>query len=103
VLWNLKICQYFSESISKILSLKIESFRNFAAILEIVEKCNFKMLTKLKILERIVYVISQLICLWSRKFAQGGGEILPKVLPQVSAKFCQNFITWFKMSPKPQH
>jgi len=37
----------------------------------------------MKIFESIVYVISQIICLWGREIAQEGGEIFPKVLPKL--------------------
>jgi len=44
------------------LVLKIESFQNFATIFKIYAKIvNFKILTKMKIPESVVYVISQLI------------------------------------------
>jgi len=41
----------------------------------------------MKILENIVYVISQLILLGCREIGQGGGKILPYVSPNVSSKF----------------
>jgi len=44
----------------------------------------------MKIMESIVYVISQVISFGGREIVQGGGEILQKVLPKVSAKFCGN-------------
>jgi len=45
----------------------------------------------MKILEIIVYVISQLIFFGGRELAREGGEILPKVSQKVSEKFWQNF------------
>jgi len=48
------------------------------------------MWTKMKILQRIVYVISQLIVLGGREIAQGGGEILPTFTANVSSKFWEN-------------
>jgi len=55
------------------------------------------MLTKTKISESIVYVISQLICLGGREIAQEGRNI-PEVSPKLRAQFWE-----FKISPQPQH
>jgi len=54
--------QYFKEIFAKMSALKIESFqKQFHNILNFGENCNFKIWTKMKLLESIVYVISQLI------------------------------------------
>jgi len=45
----------------------------------------------MKLLESIVYVISQLIFFGGRKIVQGGGEILPKVSFKDLSKFWVNF------------
>jgi len=45
----------------------------------------------MKILEGIVYVISELIFLGGREIAQEGGKILPKVLQKLKAKFWDFF------------
>jgi len=47
----------------------------------------------MKILESIVYVISQLICLGGREIAEEGGKILPKISPKASAKFWESFLS----------
>jgi len=47
------------------------------------QNCDFKILTKIKISERIVYVISQIIFLGGREIAQEGSERLPKVSPKL--------------------
>jgi len=64
-------------------------------------------LTKIKISERIVYVIFQQIFFGGREIAQERGEILPKVSPILYAKFWENSVgSKFhqnKMSPKLQH
>jgi len=46
---------------------KIKSFKNFATSLKIGKNGNFKMLAKIKIMESIVYVISELIFLRAGK------------------------------------
>jgi len=51
------------------------------------------MLTKMKISESILYVISQVIFLGCREKAQEKGEILPEVLQKLKAKFCENFVS----------
>jgi len=47
----------------------------------------------MKILESIVYVISQFIVLGGREIALGGSEILPKVSPKVAPKICEDFVS----------
>jgi len=47
-------------------------------------------LTKIKISESIVYVISQLILLGGREISQEGGEIFSKVSPKLQATFWEN-------------
>jgi len=51
------------------------------------KNCNFKILSKMKVMESIVYVISQLILFGDREIVQEGGEVLLKVLPTISAIF----------------
>jgi len=71
---------------------KNEMFPKFCHNIQNFSKnCNFKILTKMKILESIVYVISQLF-FWGKEITRGGGEILPKVLPKLKAKFWENFV-----------
>jgi len=77
-----------NEGFATILALKIESFRNIATIFKIsakivISKCWQKLE---KILESIVYVISQLIFFGGSLIVQGGSEELPIVSPKVSAK-----------------
>jgi len=48
------------------------------------KNCNFKLFTKMKISESVVYVISQII-FGGREIAQEGGKILPKVSPKLKA------------------
>jgi len=70
------------------LALKIESFRVFATVKKNYGiYCNFKILSKMKMLQSIVYLINQLIFFGGREIAQGGGESKPKV----SLKFSVNF------------
>jgi len=60
-----------------------EIFENHSEILQqystFRKNCNFKILTNMKLLESIVYIISKLIFLGGREIAPEGGEILPKV------------------------
>jgi len=66
------------------------------------QNCNFKILTKMKIAESIVYVISQLIIfegqgmnsVWRRNIA----ESIAKTLDTILRKFCE-----FKILLKPQY
>jgi len=51
-------------------------------------------MSKIKILESIVYVISELIIFGGRDIAQGGGESFDKILGNFQE---------FKISPKLQH
>jgi len=90
VLQHRKFRQYFKESFAKISALKIESCHN---IQNFGKNCNFKILSKMKILESIVYVISQLMFLGGREIAQEGGEIFPKVSPKLYAKFWEDFVS----------
>jgi len=48
----------------------------------------------MKILESIVYVISQLILLVRREIAQEIGEILPNVSPKPLATFLENVMSF---------
>jgi len=50
----------------------MESFQNFATIFKLSAKIVISILTKMKILVSIEYVISQLNILRGRKIAQGG-------------------------------
>jgi len=50
-------------------------------------------LTKIKILESIVYVSYQLIFWGGREIAQEGGEILEKVSEKLKAKFWENIVS----------
>jgi len=74
---------YHTKVSQKISALKIESFRYVATILKIMANI---LISKMKLLDSIVYVISQVIFFGVREIAQGGGEIMPKVSPKVSKK-----------------
>jgi len=72
------------------------------------KNCNFQILTKIKIVYNIVYVISQLI-FWGQGNCSGRrrniAERFAETLGKVLGKFCefhQNF-TKTNISPKPQH
>jgi len=71
----------------KISALKIESFQNFAKIFEnFVKNYYFKILTKMKVLERIVYVISP---------PGGGARESLREKAKYCRKFHQNFVQNF--------
>jgi len=71
------------------LVLKIESLKKIAPLFKISVKIVIStFLTKMKLLESIVYGISQLILLRGREIAQGESNILPEVSAKLPRKFC---------------
>jgi len=76
---------------------KDEYFQISQPSLKFSKNCNFQILSKMKILESIVYVISQPIILWGHDNSPGRRRNIAKILSKVSTKFCE-----FKISLKPQ-
>jgi len=81
-----------------ILALKIEFNHN---IQNLDKNCNFTILTKIKIPEGIVYVISQLI-FWGQGNSSGKtrniAENIAETLGKILGKFCE-----LEISPKLMH